>query len=55
MAAMSWNRLLALLYEWNGRVRSRRSIGLLDRRTIDDLGLTLGQMRFEAQKPFWRA
>jgi uncharacterized protein YjiS (DUF1127 family) len=45
----------ALLIEWYCRVRSRRHIALLDERTIRDLGLTSGQMKFEAAKPFWRA
>jgi uncharacterized protein YjiS (DUF1127 family) len=44
-----------LLIEWWRRARSRRDIGLLDERTIRDLGLTPGQMKFEAAKPFWRA
>ena len=44
-----------LLIEWWRRARSRRDIALLDERTIRDLGLTPGQMKFEASKPFWRA
>ena len=45
-----------LLIEWYRRARSRRDIaGLLDERTIRDLGLTPGQLKFEAAKPFWRA
>jgi uncharacterized protein YjiS (DUF1127 family) len=44
-----------LLIEWYRRARTRRQIALLDERTIRDLGLTTGQMRFEAAKPFWRA
>lgn len=40
--------------EWRLRVRTRRDTLKLDERTIRDLGLTPGQMRFEAEKPFWR-
>jgi uncharacterized protein YjiS (DUF1127 family) len=47
--------LISVLREWLLRFRSRREIGSLDRRSIEDLGSTPGQMRFEAQKPFWRA
>ena len=43
-----------LLIEWFRRARSRREIALLDERTIRDLGLAPGQMKFEADKPFWR-
>jgi len=44
-----------LLQEWRRRARSRREIATLDERTIRDLGLSTGQLRFEAEKPFWRA
>ena len=47
--------LKRLLIEWYRRARSRRDIALLDERTIRDLGLTPGQLKFEATKPFWRA
>ena len=47
--------LSRLLHEWRCRARSRREIARLDERTIHDLGLSAGQMRFEAEKPFWRA
>ena len=47
--------LISLLREWLVRLRSRRDIGTLDRHSIEDLGTTPSQMRFEAQKPFWRA
>jgi uncharacterized protein YjiS (DUF1127 family) len=43
------------LSEWRRRSRSRREIAMLDYCTLNDLGLSAGQMRFEAQKPFWRA
>ena len=44
-----------LLREWRCRARSRREIAKLDDRAIRDLGLSTGQLRFEAEKPFWRA
>jgi uncharacterized protein YjiS (DUF1127 family) len=47
--------LTRLLQEWRCRARSRREIAKLDERAIGDLGLSAGQMRFEADKPFWRA
>ena len=45
----------ATLREWRCRVRSRREIAKLEDRDIRDLGLSPGQLRFEARKPFWRA
>ena len=47
--------LVRLLHEWLERARSRREIAKLDDRTMRDLGLAPSQMKFEAQKPFWRA
>jgi uncharacterized protein YjiS (DUF1127 family) len=47
-------RLLRLLREWMRRARTRHQIASLDARTIRDLGLSAGQVAFEAQKPFWR-
>ena len=41
--------------EWRLRARSRRDIAKLDGNTIGDLGLCPSPMRFEADKPFWRA
>jgi uncharacterized protein YjiS (DUF1127 family) len=49
------SRLISLLHDWLLRIRSRRDIAVLDRRSLEDLGTTASQMRFEAQKPFWRA
>ena len=42
------------LREWRRRVRSRREIATIIYCTQRDLGLSASQMRFEAQKPFWR-
>jgi uncharacterized protein YjiS (DUF1127 family) len=56
---MTWHPLWRFLNEWRRRARSRRDITKLDdctRGDLDrDLGLSAGQMRVEAQKPFWRA
>ena len=52
---MSWNTFFALLRTWHLRTQTRREIVRLDDRTIGDLGLSASQMKFEAQKPFWRA
>jgi uncharacterized protein YjiS (DUF1127 family) len=52
---MTWRSLLEILREWQSRIRSRRQIAKLDDCTIRDLGISPGQMQFEAQKPFWRA
>ena len=52
---MSWNSLFTLLNTWRLRVRTRCDIAQLDRATVADLGVSASQMKFEAQKPFWRA
>jgi uncharacterized protein YjiS (DUF1127 family) len=52
---MTWRSFLQLLSEWRVRAHSRREITKLDERAIRDLGLAVSQLKFEAQKPFWRA
>ena len=49
-----WRALAGQLREWRLRIRTRRQMLQLDVRTIRDLGLSPGQLRFEAEKPFWR-
>jgi uncharacterized protein YjiS (DUF1127 family) len=49
-----WRALAGQLREWRLRIRTRRQMLQLDARTIRDLGLSPGQLRFEAEKPFWR-
>ena len=39
---------------WRERSRDRRELTLLDARSLRDLGLSVGQVQFEANKPFWR-
>lgn len=46
--------LRALLAEWRCRARSRGEIATLQGSTIRDVGLSRSQLRFEAEKPFWR-
>jgi uncharacterized protein YjiS (DUF1127 family) len=52
---MTAHTLWQLIREWHRRALSRREIAKLDYCTLRDLGLSAGQMRFEARKPFWRA
>ena len=47
--------LRAIVVEWRRRARSRGEIAALEGGTIHDLGVSRGQLRFEAKKPFWRA
>ena len=44
-----------ILETWRRRVRERRELASLDHRTISDLGLSSGEIQFEASKPFWRS
>ena len=39
---------------WRRRARERRELASLDARTIRDLGMSHGDIQFEAGKPFWR-
>lgn len=39
---------------WRRRARERRELANLDARTIRDLGMSAGDIQFEAAKPFWR-
>jgi uncharacterized protein YjiS (DUF1127 family) len=48
-------RLRALLRRWRQRERSRRELASMDERMLRDIGLSAGEARFEAGKPFWRA
>jgi uncharacterized protein YjiS (DUF1127 family) len=44
-----------ILATWRRRARERRELATLDHRTIHDLGLSPGDIQFEANKPFWRS
>ena len=39
---------------WRQRAHERQELAQLDHRTLRDLGLSEGSVRFEANKPFWR-
>lgn len=52
---MAWHVIRRIFNEWRRRALSRREIGTIGYSTLRDLGLSRSQMRFEAQKPFWRA
>ena len=43
-----------ILQTWRRRSRDRQELARLDHRTLHDLGLSEGQARFEASKPFWQ-
>jgi len=51
---MTLQHVRQFLREWCRRARSRREIATITYCTQRDLGLSVSQMRFEAQKPFWR-
>ncbi|MDP6876080.1 MAG: DUF1127 domain-containing protein [Alphaproteobacteria bacterium] len=41
------------LYQWQVRAEQRQRLGTLDQRMLDDMGITSGQARAEARKPFF--
>ncbi len=41
------------LYHWQVRDEQRQRLGTLDQRILDDMGITSGQARTEARKPFF--
>ena len=47
----AFNQILAT---WRRRARERQELARLDQRTLRDLGLSPGDIQFEASKPFWR-
>ena len=51
-----WNFVRAQGSEQLSRLflRERRELAQLDSRSLRDLGLSEGQIQFEASKPFWR-
>ncbi len=44
-----------VLATWRRRAQERRELADLDYRTIRDLGISPSDIRFEANKPFWRS
>ena len=53
--AGTYTALRQIFDAWHRRARERRELAQLDRRTIQDLGLSSSEIQFEANKPFWRA
>ena len=47
----AFNQIFA---SWRRRARERRELANLDTRTLRALGLSPGEIQFEAYKPFWR-
>jgi uncharacterized protein YjiS (DUF1127 family) len=43
------------LHVWRQRQQQRRQLAELSPRDLHDVGLSWGDIAFEAQKPFWRA
>jgi len=48
-------RVADTLSTWDRRLRYRRELKRLDDHLLADIGITPGQARAEAEKPFWRA
>lgn len=46
--------ILALMRAWAERRRGRRDLSKLDRRLLQDIGLTQGEAMREAAMPFWK-
>lgn len=53
--AGTYTAFAQILGIWRRRAKDRRELAQLDRRTLRDLGLSAGEVAFEANKPFWRA
>jgi len=43
-----------VLRRWRQRARGRAQLARMNRRQLQDIGLTPGGALFEASKPFWR-
>ncbi len=43
------------LHIWRDRRDQRRLLAKLSERDLHDVGLSWGEVLFEAEKPFWRA
>jgi len=52
--AGTFTALAKILETWRNRSHDRNALAQLDHRTLRDLGISEGQARFEANKPFWR-
>jgi uncharacterized protein YjiS (DUF1127 family) len=52
--AGTYTAFAKILQTWRKRAHDRKELAQLDHRTLRDLGLNEGTVRFEANKPFWR-
>ncbi len=43
-----------IIATWRRRAKERNELANLDHRTLRDIGLSAGEVQFEANKPFWR-
>lgn len=50
-----FSMLAVMLRVWHQRRRQRLDLSRLDRRLLDDIGLTAERAMIEARKPFWKA
>lgn len=48
-------RLIEVLLQWQDRAIQRRRLGQLNERMLRDIGLDRADIRYEIDKPFWRA
>jgi uncharacterized protein YjiS (DUF1127 family) len=48
-------RTLETLRIWRKRQQNRRQLAQLSARDLHDVGLSWGDVAYEAEKPFWRA
>ena len=47
-------RVDSTLKEWAERRQSRRTLAMMDARTLRDIGLSVSDRQYECAKPFWR-
>jgi uncharacterized protein YjiS (DUF1127 family) len=51
----AYRGLAGLLHTWRERARSRRELALIEPWVRKDLGCSSYDLRYEMNKPFWRA
>ncbi|MEM7225280.1 MAG: DUF1127 domain-containing protein [Pseudomonadota bacterium] len=49
------DRLIATFKAWTTRRRQRRELAKVDGALLRDMGISSGEAKFEANKPFWIA
>jgi len=50
-----WSQFGETVQLWRKRNRERSELSHISERDLHDLGLSWGEMMYEAEKPFWRA